>query len=152
MTNPLYYEDFVSYVPLMLLLIELFLLQQNVQKNVLRKHRELTGRYTGYEIGWCFLMDVTAGATQSENRDTVRDDGENGRTTHSLGLSILWEPGLTEYFREPDILVCDDMRREVAGFFLCDTSTDSFRVVLIHVKASTQNHACFTNGLHDVCA
>lgn len=85
---------------------------------------------------------------------TVRDSG-NGWEHDSL-FGIIDDLGsgttLVDYFGHPDILVCDDKGREAADFFLCDTSAEKPRVILIHAKASTQNHECSASALHDVCS
>jgi hypothetical protein len=44
------------------------------------------------------------------------------------------------------------MGREAADFFLCESSADNPRVILIHAKASAKNHVCSASGLHDVCS
>ncbi|MFX1570800.1 MAG: DEAD/DEAH box helicase, partial [Promethearchaeota archaeon] len=59
------------------------------------------------------------------------------------------ETTLTEYFGDPDILICDDMDTEIADFILCDTRTN--RVVMIHAKGTTKLHPYSASKLQDVC-
>lgn len=107
-----------------------------------------------YELGRCFLTDATVGATQSEKGSTVRNNGAGWERKSLFGIIDSLGAGTTlaGHFGCPDILVCDDMGREAADFILCDTSADKPRVVLIHAKASLQNHFCSASGLHEVCA
>lgn len=107
-----------------------------------------------YELGRCFLTDATVGGAQSEKGNAVRDNGAGWEHNSLFGIIDSLGAGttLSEHFGDPDILVCDDMGREAADFFLCDTSVKTPRVVLIHAKASSQNRSCSASGLHDVCA
>lgn len=107
-----------------------------------------------YELGRCFITDMKVGITQSEKGNTVRENGIGWEHDSLFGIIDALGSGttLTDYFGHPDILVCDDMGREAADFFLCEPSTEKPRVVLIHAKASTQNHECSASELHIVCS
>jgi hypothetical protein len=107
-----------------------------------------------YELGRCFLPDPTVGATQSEKGASVRNNGEGWEHDSLFGIidALGANTTLAAHFGLPGILVCDDMGREAADFFLCEASADNPRVVLIHAKASTQNHVCSASALHDVCS
>jgi hypothetical protein len=63
-----------------------------------------------------------------------------------LGVSV----GLDIYFGDPDILVCDDMRTEVADFIMADTGRN--QVVFIHAKASRTNKPYSASAIQEVCA
>ncbi len=56
---------------------------------------------------------------------------------------------LAKYFGDPDILICDDMNKEIADFILCDTKHN--RVVMIHAKGTTEFHPYSASKLQDVC-
>ena len=107
-----------------------------------------------YELGRCFLTDATVGETQTEKGAAVRNNGEGWEHDSLFGIIDALGAGtaLEGHFGQPYILVCDDMGREAADFFLCESSADNPRVILIHAKASAKKHKCSASSLHDVCS
>jgi hypothetical protein len=108
----------------------------------------------GYELGHCFITDAIIGSTGLEKGTKVRRKGAGWEKNSLFGMidSLGAGTGLAEHFGQPELLICDDMGREAADFFLCDTSGPSPRVVLIHAKASKQRRECSASALHEVCA
>lgn len=92
-------------------------------------------------------------------------DSEKGTQCQPRGLS--WEAGclfdfidnchrrgspLREHANNPDILVCDDMNKEVCDFILSGRDGDEDRVVMIHGKAQAAAAPRSASKLQEVCA
>jgi hypothetical protein len=97
-----------------------------------------------------------------ELRRPMREKGErcqaDGRGWESGCLFDLIDSlgkgtGLDPYFKDTEVLVCDDLNDESADFILVQhaTQTHHKRVVFIHAKASLHGSECSASALQDVC-
>ncbi len=106
------------------------------------------------------LFDVCQVLTKSSKLASVKDEKyenkdhptkEKAWTENTLFgiIKKLGGPaGLQEFFGNPDILICDDMRTEAADFIMADTKRR--RVVFIHAKASSTKKPYSASALQEV--
>jgi len=88
----------------------------------------------------------------SEKGETFPSDGSGWDPDSLFGIidDLGASARLSVYFGDPDMLVCDDMRTEVADFILADAHRN--RVVFIHAKASPTRKPYSASALQAVCA
>ena len=111
------------------------------------EHYELkSGFYIDNKIGNC---TTEKGSVKFyENQDEIWD------TESLLGIISNKCKGtmIKKMFGNPDIIVCDDMAKEIADFILVYYKENP-RVVFIHAKANAKGDSkCKTSKLHDVCS
>jgi hypothetical protein len=106
------------------------------------------------------LFDVCQVLTKSPKLASVKDEKyenkghptkEKAWTNNTLFGIIreLGEPaGLREFFGDPDILICDDMRTEAADFIMANTKKR--RIVFIHAKANSIKKPYSASALQEV--
>lgn len=95
-------------------------------------------------------------AAHSEKGTTCKTDGAGWDDACLFGLIDKGFIGtsLEPWFRDVDVLVCDDLGYESADFVMVNRPyrDDRRRVVFIHAKASPNTHQCSASSLHVVCA
>jgi superfamily II DNA or RNA helicase len=105
-----------------------------------------------FEVSKILIPSATLEAIDSEKGESFPSD-QSGWDPASL-FGILDDRGSTaglgEYFGNPDIVVCDDMRTEVADFILAEI--DQKRAIFVHAKASSKRRPYSASALQEVCA
>lgn len=105
-----------------------------------------------FEVSKILVPCPTLGIVGSEKGETFPGDRSGWDPNSLFGIidDLGVSAGLGAYFGDPDILVCDDMRTEVADFILVDTARN--RVAFIHAKASSTTKPHSASALQEVCA